>query len=193
MNLKFRRQHTVSPYIVDFSCLEKQIVVELDGGQHGEQEDYDKKRTEFLEAQGFRVVRFWNNDVLSNMEGVLESLADVVRSPSPNPLPGGERALNVQDWVDAGFHNLKPGGSLTLIHRADYTDKIVQALGRKFGAIEIIPLYPKAGKEAVRVIVRALKDRRTPAKISPAIVLHEESGTYTHAADAILRDGAAIG
>jgi tRNA1(Val) A37 N6-methylase TrmN6 len=101
--------------------------------------------------------------------------------------------LTVQDWVDAGFHNLKPGGSLTLIHRADYTDKILQALGRKFGAVEIIPLYPKAEREAVRVIIRAVKDRRTPARICPAIVLHEESGTYTHAADAILRDGAAIG
>lgn len=118
------------------------------------------------------------------------------RSPSEErakALGHDEEDASVQDWIDAGFHNLKPGGSLTIIHRADYTDKIVQALGRKFGAIEIIPLYPKAGKEAVRVIVRALKDRRTPAKIGPAIVLHEDSGAYTAAADAILRDGAAIG
>ena len=101
--------------------------------------------------------------------------------------------ISVQDWIDAAFHNLKPGGSLTMIHRADYTDKIILALGRKFGAIEIIPLYPKTGKEAVRVIVRAMKDRRTPAKILPAIILHKENGDYTEAADAILRDGAAIG
>jgi len=101
--------------------------------------------------------------------------------------------VSVQDWIDAGFHNLKSGGSFTIIHRADYTDKIVQGLGRKFGAIEIIPLYPKTGKEAVRVIVRALKDRKTPSKIGAGIVLHEDNGTYTAAADAILRDGAAIG
>lgn len=118
------------------------------------------------------------------------------RSPSEErakALGHDEEKVTVQDWIDAGFHNLKSGGSLTLIHRADYTDKIVQGLGRKFGAIEIIPLYPKAGKEAVRVIVRALKDRRSPAKISPAILLHEENGAYTQAADAILRGGAAIG
>ncbi|HEU4839432.1 MAG TPA: DUF559 domain-containing protein, partial [Micavibrio sp.] len=89
-NLKFKRQHPVSPYIVDFCCLEKGIIVELDGGQHVEQEDYDRKRTEFLEAQGFRVVRFWNNDVLANMGGVLERMEGVLRGPSPNPLPGGE-------------------------------------------------------------------------------------------------------
>lgn len=104
-----------------------------------------------------------------------------------------EENISVKDWIDAAFHNLKPGGSLTMIHRADYVDKIIQGLGKKFGAIEIIPLYPKAGKEAVRVIVRALKDRRTPAKILPAIILHEDSGQYTAEADAILRDGKRIG
>ena len=104
-----------------------------------------------------------------------------------------DEKITVQDWIDAGFHNLKPGGSMTMIHRADYTDKIFQALGRKFGAIEIIPLYPKAGKEAVRVIVRALKDRRTPSKILPAIILHDVDGSYSETADGILRDGAAIG
>jgi tRNA1(Val) A37 N6-methylase TrmN6 len=104
-----------------------------------------------------------------------------------------EENVTVEDWIDAGFHNLKSGGSMTIIHRADYTDKIIHGLGRKFGAVEIIPLYPKAGKEAVRVIVRALKDRRTPAQILPAILLHEDNGAYTAAADVILRDGSAIG
>lgn len=104
-----------------------------------------------------------------------------------------DKTISVQDWIDTAFHNLKPGGSLTMIHRADYSAKIIQSLGRKFGAIEIIPLYPKTGREAVRLIVRASKDRRTPAKILPAITLHDETGAYTQPADAILRGGAGIG
>ncbi len=101
--------------------------------------------------------------------------------------------LALKDWVDAGLRNLKSGGSLTIIHRADYTDKIIQELGRKFGAIEIIPLYPKMGQEAKRVIIRAIKDRKTPAKLHFGLILHEQGGEYTEAADAILRNGVAIG
>lgn len=101
--------------------------------------------------------------------------------------------VSIADWVDAGFHNLKSGGSMTIIHRADYTDKIILALGRKFGAVEIIPLYPKVAEAAKRVIIRALKDRRTSAKLHAGVILHEDGGAYTRAADAILRDGAAIG
>lgn len=100
--------------------------------------------------------------------------------------------LSVSDWIDAGFRDLKSGGSFTMIHRADMVDKIILALGRKFGAVEIIPLYPKAGQEAKRVIVRAIKDRKTPARLCAGIILHEENGSYTEAADAILRDGVAI-
>ncbi len=101
--------------------------------------------------------------------------------------------LTVADWIDAGFKNLKSGGSITMIHRADMVDKIILAMGRKFGAFEIIPLYPKAGQEAKRVIVRAVKDRKTPARLHAGMVLHEENGNYTEDADAILRDGGAIG
>lgn len=104
---------------------------------------------------------------------------------------GSERTLH--DWIDAGFHALKSGGGLTVIHRADMTDKILQALGRRFGAVEIIPLYPRAGQEAKRVIIRAVKDRKTPARLLPGIVLHTADGAYTPEAEAILRDGAAIG
>lgn len=110
-------------------------------------------------------------------------------SPSPNPLPLGERALSLEDWVNAGFRNLKSGGSFTMIHRADMVDKIIAGLGKKFGAVEIIPLYPRAGEEAKRVIVRAIKDRKTPARLHAGIVLHESDGAYTKDADAILRDG----
>ena len=68
--LKFRRQHPIGRYIVDFVCLERRLIVELDGGQHTA--EVDGPRTAYLEAAGYRVVRFWNPDVLRNPEGVVE-------------------------------------------------------------------------------------------------------------------------
>jgi very-short-patch-repair endonuclease len=85
--LRFRRQHPVSPYIIDFACLEKKLVIELDGGQHSQNQKYDTERTIFLEQHGYRVLRFWNNDVLRNIEGVLETIASAV-GENPLPLPG---------------------------------------------------------------------------------------------------------
>jgi very-short-patch-repair endonuclease len=71
---KFRRQTPIGPYIVDFVSFEHRLVVEIDGGQHNmpQGRQHDLKRTAWLEAQGFRVLRFWNNQVLTNLEGVLE-------------------------------------------------------------------------------------------------------------------------
>lgn len=71
---KFRRQHPIGPYFVDFVCLKYKLVVEIDGGQHCENPK-DEIRTEFLQSKGFDVLRFWNNDVLQNMEGVLHTLS----------------------------------------------------------------------------------------------------------------------
>lgn len=73
-NSKFRRQHVVGYYIVDFVCLEQKLVIELDGGQHAEQVGYDARRTAFLEGEGFRVMRFWNNQVLAETESVLDEI-----------------------------------------------------------------------------------------------------------------------
>src|SRR6266480_2587173 len=71
---KFRRQHSVGPYICDFACLEARIVIELDGSQHVEQSDYDLRRDTFLRSNGFRVLRFWNNDILLRTDAVLETV-----------------------------------------------------------------------------------------------------------------------
>ncbi|MCC7049513.1 MAG: endonuclease domain-containing protein [Alphaproteobacteria bacterium] len=68
---KFRRQHPIGRYVVDFICLSHALIIELDGGQHALQLDRDARRTLFFEGQGYRVVRFWNNNVLENLEGVL--------------------------------------------------------------------------------------------------------------------------
>lgn len=76
MNLKFRRQHVIASYIVDFYCHEIGLVIELDGSQHGTDDavEYDAERTQFLEALGLRVVRYWNHDVLGRPDVVLEDL-----------------------------------------------------------------------------------------------------------------------
>ena len=88
MNLKFRRQHVIKPYIVDFYCHEIGLVIELGGSQHGMDDaiEYDAERTKFLEALGLTVVRYWNHDVLSRADVVLEDLLNVcceLRNTSP--------------------------------------------------------------------------------------------------------------
>ena len=69
---KFRRQAPIGPYIVDFICLSEKLIIEADGGQHAQQADEDAKRTHWLEERGYRVMRFWNNDILENIEGVVK-------------------------------------------------------------------------------------------------------------------------
>ena len=91
--LKFRRQVPIGSYIVDFCCEHARLVVELDGGQHGERNTQDAKRTADLDARGYLVLRFWNNDVIDNIDGVLETIIATARQdpPHPSPLPYGER------------------------------------------------------------------------------------------------------
>ncbi len=90
---KFRRQHPIGPYIVDLVCIEGHLVVELDGGQQAGHGAADEARTAYLERSGFRVLRFWNNDVLANTEGALHGILDqLVPSPLPSPRRRGEGA-----------------------------------------------------------------------------------------------------
>jgi very-short-patch-repair endonuclease len=87
---KFRRQQPVGRYVVDFVNLEKKVVVEVDGGQHALNPG-DKIRDEWLRAEGYKVLRFWDNQVFSNLQGVLENIRDALLTPHPAPLPQGER------------------------------------------------------------------------------------------------------
>ncbi|MCI5060604.1 MAG: methyltransferase [Alphaproteobacteria bacterium] len=114
-----------------------------------------------------------------------------VRSPSDEKATAmghEEHDISVEDWVIAAFNTLRGKGTLSLIHRADHLDKIIQALGKRFGGIEIIPLWPRAGEEAKRVIIRAQKHSKSPAKLHSGIVIHGKDGEYTNEAQAILRD-----
>jgi very-short-patch-repair endonuclease len=75
---KFRRQQPLGSYIVDFVCFEKSLIVELDGGQHGERVGYDNVRSRWLEAHGYRVRRFWNHDVFQHIEAVKQVIRDAL-------------------------------------------------------------------------------------------------------------------
>ena len=87
--IKFRRQHPLGPYVLDFFSEEHKIVIEIDGGQHADSQS-DEVRTVWLTAHGCRLLRFWNNDVLRNLPGVLEAIRMALSAPPhPGPLPMG--------------------------------------------------------------------------------------------------------
>jgi very-short-patch-repair endonuclease len=76
--VNFRRQHAIGPYITDFCSPHLKLVIELDGGQHLEQEEYDEERTSYLKSQGYRVIRFWNDQVMSDIEGVIRAIIEAM-------------------------------------------------------------------------------------------------------------------
>ncbi len=80
--IHFRRQHAIGPFIADFCAPRKKLVIELDGSQHLEQEEYDRERTMILESQGYKVIRFWNNDVINNIESVILAINDALEERS---------------------------------------------------------------------------------------------------------------
>ena len=101
MGYKFRRQMVIEPYIVDFVCLEARLIIEADGGQHSDQEAYDARRMAWLEGMGYRVMRFWNHEVLGELQSVLEQIqVALIEVPSPLPSPsGGCRKRSFPVWV----------------------------------------------------------------------------------------------
>ncbi len=116
-----------------------------------------------------------------------------IRSPSAAKATAmGHDEATLQDWIDCAYKNLKSRGSLTMIHQAGQTDKILQAMGDRFGATEIIPLWPRVGTSAKRVIIRSYKNRKSPASIHAGLVLHQKNGDYTAEAEKILRDAAPL-
>ena len=88
---KFRRQVPIGPYVLDFACLETKGAIELDGGQHARQEEYDFARTAWLQSQGFRIVRFWNNQIFQETDAVLRKIEELLLSDDPPPQPSPAR------------------------------------------------------------------------------------------------------
>ena len=72
--INFRRQHAIGKYVTDFCSPKAKLIIELDGSQHLEQEEYDEERTNYLESQGYKVIRFWNDQVLNDMDGVIRAI-----------------------------------------------------------------------------------------------------------------------
>ncbi|RTR24681.1 methyltransferase domain-containing protein [Azospirillum griseum] len=116
-------------------------------------------------------------------------------SPPPDPWKAAanvEGAAVLADWLRFAHAMLTPRGVVTLVHRADRLDDILDALRGRFGAVVIVPLWPKAGQEAKRVLVSARKGVNTPLRLTAGLVVHREDGSYSAEADRILRDAGAL-
>ena len=92
MGLKFKRQKPIGRYIVDFVCIEHRLVIEIDGGQHADRTKYDQRRDDFLRSKGYTVLRFWNNEVIQQLESVLEQIR-LTLSPAPLPQAGEGKGM----------------------------------------------------------------------------------------------------
>jgi very-short-patch-repair endonuclease len=92
--LKFRRQHGIGPYIVDFYCPEQSLVIEVDGDSHADADQVvkDRQREQYLQSLGLRIIRYINDDILKNLDGVLENLAERLLSKSTSPRPSLRRS-----------------------------------------------------------------------------------------------------
>jgi very-short-patch-repair endonuclease len=90
---KFKRQEQIGDFIVDFVCFRARLIVEADGSQHAESPG-DAKRDAYLSSQGFRVLRFWNNEILTNSDGVAMAILAALETPLPNPSPARGEGLN---------------------------------------------------------------------------------------------------
>ncbi len=102
---KFRRQEPIGPYIVDFACFDPMLVIEIDGSQHAGSIAHDAERSAYLERRGFKVIRFWNHEVLARTDWVREAI-----SPPPNPLPSGGGIL-APGWGEVASLHPGHGGS----------------------------------------------------------------------------------
>ena len=111
---------------------------------------------------------------------------------SAEALATREGAPGLSLWLEAALGHLRPGGRLTLIHRADRLDEVLAGLRGRAGALRVVPLWPAQGKPAKRVIVAARKGAGGPLTLSAGLVLHDAEGRFTAQADAILRGGAAL-
>ncbi len=108
-----------------------------------------------------------------------------------------ENEVDLKTWISCAHRHIRGQGSLTIIHEASQLDTLIHSLfgregGRRFGNIEIIPLYPKVGKAAKRVIVRAYKHKKSKSILHAGLILHNENGNYTKEADHVLREAASL-
>jgi tRNA1(Val) A37 N6-methylase TrmN6 len=116
-------------------------------------------------------------------------------SPSPNSAKAAaavEGEAGLDEWVRFAVKMARPKGSVTFIHRADRLDALLDHLAGRVGGVVVFPLWPAAGRDAGRVLVRARKQSAAPARLAAGLVLHEADGRFTAAADSVLRGGEAL-
>jgi len=161
-----------------------------------------------------------DNAALNDVAGRVAAIAGDLLSPPPRLAPGSydhvmanppfldpaaatlprgakavsnaEGAADLAAWVRFSLAMVRPKGMLTFVHRADRIEALLAQLNGRAGEIVLFPLWAGPGKPAKRVLVRARKDIGTPTRLAPGLVLHEADGRYTRAAEALLRDGAAL-
>jgi tRNA1(Val) A37 N6-methylase TrmN6 len=115
------------------------------------------------------------------------------RAPAPSrALARSESHVPLAQWIELCLRRLRPGGTLSLIHRADRLDEVLAALRAGAGGVIVFPLWPGRGRPAKRLITRAVKESRAPLTVASGLVLHRADGAYTKAAKAVLRQGAAL-
>lgn len=145
LDFKFRRQHAIPPYIADFICLEKNIIVEVDGGQHGENIAYDEERTKFFESLGYKVLRFWNKEVLNSTDQVVGVIAETLQSTphpaSPLIMGGGARLNDKQQKIVDFLQGNKPKKLSEITESTGVTATIVKTLEKK-GVLKTVEIRP---------------------------------------------------
>lgn len=149
-------------------------------------------------------VRIIEADIM-NLTELIDGFAQVIANPpflaagtsTLSPRASRRRSTvegtaTLKDWISVAVQSLKRGGSLTLIHRADRLPELFSVFPKNMGSVEIVPLWPKVGQPAKRVIVRARKDKHAPATLHAGLVLHRPDGAFTDEAQAILSGGKAL-
>ena len=173
-----------------------------------------------LEMQGPLVTLARQNIEINGFAGRIESMIGTLQMPPPRLAPGSfhhvmtnppfhptegtaspndskdaanrESEIDLAAWMKFAINMLRPKGYLTVVYRADRLADLLAALHGKAGEITLIPLWPKRGRSAKRIILRARKSVATPLTLTPGLVLHEEDGRYTPMADEILRRGGGL-
>jgi very-short-patch-repair endonuclease len=106
-DVHFRRQHAIAKYIVDFCAPRQKLIIELDGSQHLDCEEQDQERTSFLNAKGYRVIRFWNDEVANDLDGVIIAIQQALTEADNNQSPPPASPILISKWV-RGFENSSP-------------------------------------------------------------------------------------
>jgi len=151
---KFKRQQPIDNYIADFCCMRGRLIIEIDGGHHQTQRSYDERRTIYLNEQGFRVLRFWNNEVMSNIDAVLQTISLAL---VPSPFPGDRAHLNSYSAPSPG--SLREGG------RSRHTAGDPPGLWRGQERVQRLE-FISMRKTTITVLREMKKDRRKIAALT---------------------------